>query len=206
MSNSASDPPIGRSRVHRTRAEAGARLSAPLVPRVRNERQRHDVAQAGLGGTKGREPPRSKGHYGLAVPSSAREAGMSLAAIRGGEHKRPRSCGGDLFSKPPKYVPIDKLRRVRQIHLVAAALPHATPSKTNPAVRPDQKSPLSQSLPKIIRNATPNRQIRRRRVEIRRQGGLTGRSPSCKLSSRNRGQSTRRRTSPTRPARNAPEK
>ena len=39
----------------------------------------------------------------------------------------------------------DKLRRVRQIHLVAAALPHATPSDRHPAVRPDREVPLSQA-------------------------------------------------------------
>ena len=83
--------------------------------------------------------------------------------------------------------------------------------------RPGRKSFLSQSLPPppTFRrrpasrcHPSPNRTIRRRRKRPsrgRRQGGLTGRSQSFRSSSRNRGQSSRRRVPPSRPARNAPE-
>jgi len=106
-------------RVSRGKAVCAARAACEeRAPKAR-------CGTGGLGGTKGREPPRSKGHDGLAVPSSARETGMTLAVVRGGKHERPRSDGGDLFSEPPKYV--------RQgVHLVAAASPHATPSDPIP--------------------------------------------------------------------------
>lgn len=136
-----------------------------------------------------------------------------------GKYNRPRSDGGDRLREPPKNVPIDKLRRVRQIHLVAAALPHATPSdpiQILPVPRSEKpshcpprirrtcrKSLLSQSLPPpptcrrrpVNRSLpSPNRTIRRPRKRLsggRRHGGQTGQSRSFKLSSRSRGPSSR---------------
>jgi hypothetical protein len=49
-------------------------------------------------GTKGREPPISKGREQLAVPYSAREAGATLAVVRGGNTNDPVIAGATDYA------------------------------------------------------------------------------------------------------------
>ena len=107
-----------------------------------------------LGGQRGANRHKARGVPACGAVSGT---GSRLDTCGGsrGNNERPRSDGGDRLREHPKYVR-------QRVHLVAAALPHATPSDRHPAVRPDRKVPLSQAVSRIIRQATPNRTIRRR--------------------------------------------
>ena len=141
---------------------------------------------------------RSKCHDGYAelgitviMPSSGLRCRLrhgkpacDLRRFAGVNIERPRSDGGDRLREHPKYVR-------QRVHLVAAALPHATPSDRHPAVRPDRKVPLSQAVSRIIRQATPNRTIRRRaksRSRDRHPDGQTDQSLFFRWSFRIRGE------------------
>ena len=76
-------------------ASAGARPSAPLVPRVRNERQRHDVAQAALGVQRGANRHEARG---MTACGAVFGTGSRLGSCGGsrGKYERPAPAGRPL--------------------------------------------------------------------------------------------------------------